>query len=191
MADWYVLRVASNKEERIRKNLLLRIAEEGLESHFLHILVPIQKIPEIVGNQRRIIKRKMYPGYLMIQMEMTEDALNLLETIPGVSDFIGAQGKPIPMDPKEVEHVFLQMNSDEETVVLPKIQLEVGDRVRIKEGPFTNYTGEIREVVPSKGKVKVLVNKVFNYANVEMEMEYWHVEMDKGSEPEPSTNSSE
>lgn len=174
--DWYVLRVASNKEERIRKNLLNRIAEEGMEEKIPSVMVPVQSVPEIHQGKRRFSKKKMYPGYLMVRMEMDEDLLGLLETIPGIGDFLGTRGKPIPMDPAEVERVLLLMNTETESAVVPKIQLEVGDKVRIKEGPFKDYHGEIREILPSKGKLKVLVSNVFNYANVEMEMDYWHVE---------------
>lgn len=176
MAEWFVLRVASNKEERVRKNLLARIAEEGLEAKFPAIIVPVQSVPEIHQGKRKFSKRKMYPGYLMVQMEVDEDTMSLLETIPGVSDFLGPKGKPVAMDPAEVERIMVLMNADSENPVIPKIQLEVGDKVQIKEGAFKDYTGEIREILPSKGKVKVLVSNVFNYAHVEMEMEYWQVE---------------
>jgi len=171
--QWFVLRVASGQEDRVRRGLEARVKAKGIEERVPRILVPTETVTEIKGGRKRTIKRKIYPGYVIVEMEMDEPTWFLIRETPGVGDFIGAHGKPEPMAQEEVDKLLGQVEKETEKPKL-KIEFQKGDAVKIKEGPFENYDGVIDEVDPKKGSVRVIIT-VFNRPT-SVELGYWQVE---------------
>jgi transcriptional antiterminator NusG len=172
--QWYILKVQSNREDSIREGLQRRVAIAGLEKHFGNIIVPIEKVTEVKGGKKRIVKRKLYPGYLVVQMEITEDAWFLVRETPGIGDFTGAAGKPTPMQPHEVARIL--STQEEETDQAPKLKIsfKLGDRVKINEGTFENIEGEVESIDETNGRVTVMIN-IFG-RSTPVELEYWQIE---------------
>jgi transcriptional antiterminator NusG len=172
---WYVLKVQSGREDSIRESLERRVAIEGLEEFFGEIIVPTEKVSEIKGGKRRVSERKLYPGYIMIQMELNDPTWYLVRDTPGVGDFTGAAGqKPMPMLEHEVEKMLGRETAKEETQPRLKIDFHPGDTVKIKEGPFENFEGNVEAVDEANGRVTVVVN-IFG-RSCPVELEYWQVE---------------
>jgi len=171
--QWYVLRVASGQEDRVRRSLEAHVKASGMEETIPRILVPTETVTEMKGGKKRTIKRKIYPGYVIVELEMTEKAWFLVRETPGVGDFIGSHGKPEPMAEEEVEKLLGQVQKETEKPKL-KIEFAKGDAVKIKDGPFENYDGVIDEVDTKKGAVKVIIT-VFNRPT-SVELGYWQVE---------------
>jgi transcriptional antiterminator NusG len=175
--QWYVLRVQAGREEQVRENLEKRTRAAGLEGSISTILAPSEKVTEIKGGHKMISERKIYPGYLMVEMEMAEETMALVRETPGVGDFLGSgwgpSAKPVPMSSREVEKITAEAEAHE-AASLPKIDFDAGDNVRIKEGPFLNFDGTVEEVFPEKGLVKVIVT-IFGRATP-VELEYWQIE---------------
>ena len=171
--QWYVLRVQSNRENQVAESLQKRVNMAGMEERISQIVVPSEQVTEIRGGKRRVTERKIYPGYIMVQMDMDEDTWFLVRETPGIGDFVGAHLKPVPMQPREVEKMLGQMERRDEEPKL-KIDFKVGDTVKIKEGPFENFDGVVEEVIPGKGLVRVVVT-IFSRAT-RVELEYWKLE---------------
>jgi len=169
---WYVIRVASNREERVRDNLLARIKMQNLEERITNVLVPTESVSEIKGGKRRVMQRKIFPGYVMVEMELDHDTWFVVKETPGIGDFVGSEQQPVPMEPHEVEKVLGGMQGEEKPRL--KIEFDVGDRVKIKEGPFENFNGVVDSVNPAKGLVRVVVT-IFG-RETPVELEYWQVE---------------
>lgn len=171
--EWFVLRVASGQEDRVRRGLEARVKAKGLEERIPRILVPTETVTEMKSGKKRTIKRKIYPGYVIVEMEMDEPSWFLVRETPGVGDFIGSHGKPEPMSQDEVDKLLGQVQKETEKPKL-KIEFAAGDAVKIKDGPFENYDGVIDEVDTKKGSVKVIIT-VFNRPT-SVELGYWQVE---------------
>ena len=171
--QWFVLRVASGQEDRVRRGLEARVKAKGIEERVPRILVPTETVTEIKGGRKRTIKRKIYPGYVIVEMAMDEPTWFLIRETPGVGDFIGAHGKPEPMAQEEIDKLLGQVEKETEK---PKIKIgyQKGDAVKIKEGPFENYDGVVDEVDTKKGTVRVIIT-VFNRPT-SVELGYWQVE---------------
>jgi transcriptional antiterminator NusG len=171
--QWYVIRVASNREERVRDNLLVAVRSKGLEDRITNVLVPTETLTEIKGGKKRVVHRKIYPGYIMVEMELDDDTWFLVRETPGIGDFVGPDRTPQPMEPHEVEGILQGMKETEEKPQL-KIEYNVGDRVKIRDGPFSNFNGIVDEVNSTKGMVRVIVT-IFG-RETPVDMEYWQVE---------------
>ncbi|WP_235935348.1 transcription termination/antitermination protein NusG [Candidatus Laterigemmans baculatus] len=175
--DWYILKVAFNREESIRDALEKRVRMEGMEEYFGDIVVPTEDLVEFTrAGKRRIVKRKLLPGYLMVHMVINDDTWFLVRETGGISDFTGSAGKPQPMDPADVAR-FIQkpeLGEDEEVQLKTSIPFRVGDRVRVKEGNFQNQEGEIDAVDEANGRITVIIN-IFG-RSVPMELDHWQVE---------------
>ncbi len=168
---WYTLKVQAEREEKIRVTMEARIraGKPGLDQQFGRILVPSEHFTEIRGGKKRVTKQKMYPGYLLIEMELTEDSWFLVMETNGVAGFVGPNRRePDPMPEDEVARLLDEMEQKKEKP-RPKIDFEVGDGVKIKEGPFENYDGAVEEVTPSKGLVRVSVSIFGRSTSVELE----------------------
>ncbi|MGE3820126.1 MAG: transcription termination/antitermination protein NusG [Isosphaeraceae bacterium] len=172
---WYVLKVQSSREDTIRDALERRVKIQGLGRYFGRIVVPTEKITEIRNNKKRIVERKTYPGYLMIEMELNEKTWFLVRETPGVGDFVGAHQKPTQMTEADVNQMLGQQTAAE-TEASPKVRIDVerGDRVKIKDGPFESFEGTVEEVIEARGLVKVMLI-IFNRPTP-VDMEYWQVE---------------
>jgi transcriptional antiterminator NusG len=172
---WYVLKVQSSREDTIRDALIRRVKIQGLEKYFGQIVVPTEKITEIRNNKKRIVERKTYPGYIMVQMELNEKTWFTVRETPGVGDFVGAHGTPTKMTEVEVNQM-LNQEEEKTTAETPKVRIDVerGDRVKIKDGPFENFEGTVEEVIEGRGLVKVMLI-IFNRPTP-VDLEYWQVE---------------
>ncbi|MEX2672078.1 MAG: transcription termination/antitermination protein NusG [Phycisphaeraceae bacterium] len=177
--NWFVLRVASNKEDSVRETLLRKIKIEGYEHLVSRILVPTEKIKTMKGGKQRVTERKLYPGYVFVEMKLEEDGripqdvFFLIKETTGVGDFIGTAGRPAAMNVDEVEKMVAASKKPEDQPEV-RMEFEPGDQVRIKEGPFENMEGNVDELLPEQGKVRVIVT-IFGRATP-VEMEYWLVE---------------
>lgn len=170
---WYVLKVQSGREDTIRDALERRVKIEDLGEYFGQIVVPKEKVTEIRNNKKRTVERKSYPGYIMVHMELNEKTWFVVRETPGVGDFVGAHGTPTPMSQTEIDRI-LKPEEPGETKAVPKIDLERGDRVKIKEGPFESFEGTVDEVIEARGLVKVMLI-IFNRPTP-VDLEYWQVE---------------
>ena len=173
---WYVIKVQSGREDTIKEALLKRVKMEGLEDHFGEIIVPSEKVSEIKAGKKKVTERKFYPGYIMVNMAITDKTWYLVRSIPGVGDFVGGgPGQaPSPMTQREVDKMLGQATAKTEDQVRLKINFEKGDTVKIKEGPFENFEGMVDEVLEAKGLVRVMV-EIFGRPTP-VELEYWQVE---------------
>ena len=174
---WYVLKVQSSREDTIRDALARRVKMLALDRFFGRIVVPTEKITEIRNNKKRIVERKTYPGYIMIEMELNEKTWFLVRETPGVGDFVGAHGTPTKMTETEVNQMLGQETAKvEDTAAAPRVRIDVerGDRVKIKDGPFENFEGTVEEVIEGRGLVKVMLI-IFNRPTP-VDLEYWQVE---------------
>ena len=177
---WYVLRVASNKEEQVCAALERKIKIEGIDDIVGRVLVPTEKVKRIRGKTQRVAERKLYPGYVFVEMALDEDGnvsekcWFLIKETNGVGDFIGTDNKPTPMKPHDVDKMLAEMAKGQGEGPTVRIEFNKGDQVKIREGPFENYEGTVEEVVPDKGLVRVIVN-IFGRATP-LELEYWQIE---------------
>lgn len=171
---WYVLKVQSSREDTIRDALERRVKIQGLQKYFGRIVVPTEKITEIRNNKKRIVERKSYPGYIMVEMELNEKTWFTVRETPGVGDFVGAHGTPTKMTTDEVNKMLGQETAKDEKPPQVKIDVERGDRVKIKDGPFENFEGTVEEVTEARGLVKVMLI-IFNRPTP-VDLEYWQVE---------------
>ena len=178
-SSWFVLRVASNLERKMRDKLERRLKAAGLEEWVPSVLVPTETISEMKGGRKRVVQRKLYPGYIMVEMcldeegRIPEDVWFLIRETQGVGDLVGATRQPVPMEDHEVERILNGMRDTEDRPQL-KINFKVGDRVKINEGPFESYNGVVDEVNEAKGMVRVIVT-IFG-RETPVELEYWQVE---------------
>ncbi|MHC4107075.1 MAG: transcription termination/antitermination protein NusG [Planctomycetota bacterium] len=177
--DWFVLRVASNKENYVRETLLRKVQIEGLSLLVGRIMVPTEKTKTLKGGKQRITETKLYPGYVFVEMKLQEDGripqdvFFLIKETTGVGDFVGTAGRPTPMEPHEAEKMLFDSRKPEETPIV-KMEFAAGDHVMIREGPFENYEGTVDEVLPDKGLVRVLVTIFGRQAPIELE--YWQIQ---------------
>jgi transcriptional antiterminator NusG len=176
---WFVLRVPSNLENRMREKLVQRLKAADLEPKVPSVLVPTETVSEMKGGKKKVVQRKLYPGYLMVEMHLDdegripEDVWFLIRETTGIGDFVGADRVPVPMDDHEVERILAGMRSTDEQPTL-RISFKVGDRVKINEGPFESYNGVVDEVNEARGTVRVIVT-IFG-RETPVELEYWQVE---------------
>jgi len=175
--EWFILKVQVNREDSIRDALIRRIKIEGLEEYFGDIVVPTEDVAEFnKSGKRRIVKRKLYPGYLLVNMTITDDTWFLVRETPGVGDFTGSAGKPTPMDPREVERILRLGATEEEGggQVKTAIPFKIGDRVRVKDGNFQNFEGDVESIDEANGRITVVIT-IFN-RSTPVELEHWQLE---------------
>jgi len=154
---WYVVHVYSGMEKSVQRALVDRIARAGLENSFGQILVPSEEVVEVKGGKKSISERRIFPGYVLVEMDLTDDTWHLVKSTPRVTGFLGGSGnRPAPISEKEVEKILSQMEEGVEKP-RPKILFEVGEMVRVKEGPFADFNGNVEEVNYEKSKVRVSV----------------------------------
>jgi transcriptional antiterminator NusG len=179
---WYVLRVASNREEQVCKALQRKVAIEHLENRIDRILVPTQREKRMRGRVAKVFNRKLYPGYVFVEMateedgSIPEDVWFMVKETMSVGDFIGSDGKPTAMKPHDVEKMLAVVEKSAEQPTLAGMAgMKKGDPIKVKEGPFENFEGEIDDVFPDKGQVRVIVT-IFGRATP-IDLEYWQIEL--------------
>ena len=170
---WYVVHTQTGAEEKARAGLESRITTTALKSFVSEIIVPTEQVSEIRGGKKRISERKFFPGYILLKMEMNKESWYMVKTTPGITGFIGPGRKPAPLSDKEVDTI-LRRTEETETKPSPKIIFEIGEAIRISQGPFANFNGSVMELYPDRGKLKVSVS-IFGRATL-VELEYWQVE---------------
>lgn len=164
---WYVIHTYSGHEERVRKNLEQRIKLMDSDGDIAQVIVPTEKEVEARGGQRRTIDKKILPGYVLIQMKITDQGWNIVRNTPGVAGFVGSGNKPVPLREEEVARILKQMTAEEPRV---KVGFKQGQSVRVTNGPFTDFVGVVDEISPGKAKVKVLLSLFGRETPVELDL---------------------
>ncbi len=172
--DWYILKVQSNRERSIAEALERKIKVEGLGHYFDQVIVPTEKVTEFKGGKKKIVERKLYPGYIVVHMHINDDTWFAVRETSGVGDFTGAGGKPTPMLQSEVSRIV--QTDAEETTESPKLDIKfsIGDKVKVKEGNFESFEGEVGTIDEASGRVTVMIN-IFG-RSTPVELEYWQIE---------------
>jgi len=154
---WYVVHAYSGFEKSVQRALLDRIARAGMQEQFGQILVPVEEVVEMKSGQKNISERKFFPGYVLVEMDMTDDSWHLVKNTPKVTGFVGPGVRPTPIPAEQVRAILQQVETGAER---PKhrILFSRGESVRVIDGPFSNFTGVVDEVKPDKGRLKVMVS---------------------------------
>jgi transcription termination/antitermination protein NusG len=173
---WYVVKVQSGREESIKESIERRVKIEGLEEFFGQIIIPVEKVTEVRGGKRTVRERKLYPGYLMVEVEYNDQILYLFRETSGVGDFVGGSlnHPPQPMPPHEVERMLGSQGELVPGVAHAKPKFDRCDRVKVKDGTFAGMEGEVKELLEAKGLVRVELT-IFGRP-VPVELEYWQVD---------------
>jgi len=177
---WYILKVQVNRENSICEALQRNIKRAGLESSFGEILVPTEDVREFSkSGKQRIVKRKLYPGYVVVRMAVNDLTWFLVRDTAGIGDFTGAAGKPVPLSQTEVDRILASSRTQKpeeggDEQIKTAIRFKVGDRVRVKEGYFQNYEGELSTIDERNGRITVMIN-IFGRLNP-VQLEHWQVE---------------
>ena len=175
--EWYILKVQVNRENSIRDALERRSKIAGLEEFIEEVVVPTEEVAEFnKAGKRRIVKKKLFPGYIMVHMIINDDTWFLVRETPGIGDFTGAGGKTTPMDPFEVDRILKTSEEveDGDQQVKTAIPFKTGDRVRVKDGYFLNFEGEVEGIDEANGRVTVMIN-IFG-RSTPVELEHWQIE---------------
>jgi transcriptional antiterminator NusG len=172
--SWYVVHTYSQFEKSVSRALAERIQREGMQDKFGQILVPVEEVVELKAGQKVTSERKFFPGYVLVEMEMTDESWHLVKNTAKVTGFLGGSAmRPTPISEKEVQTIMQQMQAGVEKP-RPKVLFEVGEAVRVKEGPFTDFTGMVEEVNYDKNKIRVAVT-IFGRATP-VELDFGQVE---------------
>jgi transcriptional antiterminator NusG len=176
MADkrWYVVHVYSGFEKKIAQQIREQAAQKGLGDAFDDILVPAEEVTEVRRGQKINSERKFFPGYVLVKMAMSDEAWHLVKDTPKVTGFLGARNKPAPITEAEAQRIVNQVQEGVDKPRRPSITFEVGEQVRVADGPFTSFNGTIEEVDEERGRVKVSVS-IFG-RSTPVELEYGQVE---------------
>jgi len=175
--EWYILKVQSNREKSISNNLIRRVKMAGLEDYFGEILVPTEDLVEYKNGKKKVTKQKLYPGYIVVHMAINDETWFLVRETGGIGDFTGAAGKPVPMLPHEVDRIVKKTrkpDEGEQEEVKTNIRFKIGDHVRITEGTFENFEGDVEVIDNTNGRVTVMIN-IFG-RTTPVEMEHWQME---------------
>lgn len=167
--NWYVVHTYSGYENKVKANLEKRVESMGMEDKIFRVIVPEEEESEIKNGKRKVTMKKVFPGYVLVELIMTDDSWYVVRNTPGVTGFVGSAGsgsKPTPLLPEEATAILRRMGMEEKRV---DVDFEVGETVRVNEGPFTNFTGSIEEIDIDKGKLKVFVNMFGRDTLVELE----------------------
>ncbi len=171
--SWYIIHTQTGQELKVKAALEGRI-QQGLDNAQIgRVLVPTERVAEVRSGKKRISERKFFPGYILIEMEMTDESWHLVRTTTGVTGFIGAGRRPVCLSDDEVAEI-LRQTEERKDKPTPRVSFQKGEGVRVIEGPFTNFSGVIEEVNAARGKLKVLVS-IFG-RQTPVELEFWQVE---------------
>ena len=171
--QWYVIHTQTGYEDRVRSALEAKIKAGSAGERISQVLVPIEQVSEIKSGKKKISQRKFFPGYILVEMELTDDTWYMIKNIKGVTGFVGAGSRPIPLKGDEIDTILKQAKDAKEKPT-PKVMFEKGEAVRVVEGPFMNFNGTIEESNAGKGKIKVMISIFGRATPVELEM--WQVE---------------
>jgi len=172
--QWYILKVQSNREDSIRETLLRRISMQGLDRYFGEVIVPKEQVTEFKGGKKRVVSRKLYPGYILVNMILNDDTWYLVRETGGIGDFTGSAGRPSPMLPQDVAKLLHKAEEKADEAPRLKINFKKGDRVKINEGTFENFEGEVEQIDEANGRVTVMLS-IFG-RSTPVDIEYWQIE---------------
>ena len=174
---WYVVHTYSGFENRVKLSLQERIETAGKQAFFSDILIPEEDIVELVSGEKKTSKRKFFPGYILVRMEMNDDTWHIVKDTPKVTGFVGGTTNPTPLSEDEVHHILKQAEEGAVAPTQPKIAYQKGDRVRVIDGPFSNFIGSVEDVNPAHGRLRVMVS-IFG-RSTPVELEFLQVEREK------------
>jgi transcriptional antiterminator NusG len=179
LTQWFVLHTLSGQELKVKESIEKRVKTEEMGEYIREVLVPMEKVAEVRNGKKTVTSRKLYPGYVFIEMLLLDDSNKVIERpwyfirdTQGIIGFVGGD-RPTPTPPEEIESIKAQIAASEDTE-RPKVSFDIGETVKINDGPFLNFSGVIEEIDPEKGRLKVMVS-VFG-RNTPVELEYWKVE---------------
>jgi len=167
-AKWYVVHAYSGHEEKVKANLLKRVESMDMSDKIFEVMVPTEDVIEIKDGQRRHVAKRIYPGYILVHMLMSDESWYVVRNTPGVTSFVGSGNKPVPLQDHEVKGIRKQTQAEAPSKVT--VEYEVDDSVRVTDGPFTDFHGKVTEINQEKGKLKVLVNMFGRETPVELDL---------------------
>lgn len=171
--QWYVIHAQTGQEDKVKASVDTKVQQGVVGSLISQVLIPTEKVSEVRSGKKRISERKFFPGYVLVEMALTDETWHLIKNTPGVTGFIGAGHRPVALSEDEVAQILRQTEEKKERPT-PRVMFEKGEGVRVIEGPFTNFSGTIEEVNLNRGKLKAMVS-IFGRATP-LELEFWQVE---------------
>jgi transcription termination/antitermination protein NusG len=170
--QWFVVHTYAGYENKVKSNLESRIASMNMEERIFEVVIPVEDVIEFKNGKKQVVSKKVFPGYLLVRMDLDDDSWYVVRNTPGVTGFVGLGARPTPLSRREVEGI-LQVKTGEEGETTkksrPRLEYEVGESVRVREGPFADFTGTIAEINEDQLKLKVLVNIFGRETPVELE----------------------
>jgi transcription termination/antitermination protein NusG len=177
--QWFVIHTLSGQEQKVKESIEKRLKAEEMGEYIKEVLVPMEKVAEVRSGKKTVSTRKLYPGYVFVEMSLLDENNRVIEKpwyfirdTPGIIGFVGGD-RPTPTSAEEIATIKAQISESEDTE-RPKVHFDVGETIKINDGPFLNFSGVIEEIEPERGKLKVTVN-IFG-RNTPVELEYWQVE---------------
>jgi transcriptional antiterminator NusG len=167
-ANWYVVHAYSGHEEKVRANLLKRVESMDMHDQIFDVLVPTEDVIEIKDGQRRHVAKRIYPGYILVNMIMSDESWYVVRNTPGVTSFVGSGNKPVPLQEHEIRGIQKTIKAEAPSKVA--VEYELDENVRVIDGPFTDFHGKVTEINVEKGKLKVLVNMFGRETPVELDL---------------------
>ena len=171
---WYILKVQSNREDSIREGLIRRIKLQGLDHLFGEVIVPKEQVTEFKSGKKRVVSRKLYPGYILVHMVLNDESWYLVRETSGIGDFTGSAGRPSHMLEADVNKLLNKAEEKTDDAPRLKISFRKGDRVKINEGTFENFEGEVEQIDEANGRVTVILS-IFG-RSTPVDIEYWQIE---------------
>ncbi|MDQ6773547.1 MAG: transcription termination/antitermination protein NusG [Candidatus Dormibacteraeota bacterium] len=164
--QWFVIHAYSGHEEKVKKNLEKRIESMDMHDRILEVFVPMEDEIEIKDGKRRHVQKRIYPGYILVKMVMSEESWYVVRNTPGVTSFVGSGNQPVALMESELKTILKQVRQEPQI----RVEFQVGESVRVVDGPFADFLGKVDEINPEKGKLKVLVNMFGRETPVELDL---------------------
>ena len=177
MHKWYVVQVISGHEKKVKRTLDEAVQSKGMSEIIPDILMPTENVSEVKRGQQKISEKRMWPGYLLVRMDLNDDSWSFVKNVPGVIDFLGGE-KPTPLTDAEVGNMMQEL-ADRQKGIVQKHKVDVGDKVKITDGVFVNFIGTVTEVNHEKGRLSVTVS-IFGRDTRVDDLEFWQVEQSTG-----------
>ncbi|HKF74765.1 MAG TPA: transcription termination/antitermination protein NusG [Candidatus Dormibacteraeota bacterium] len=165
-AQWYVIHAYSGHEEKVKKNLEKRIESMDMQDSILEVFVPMEDEIEIKDGKRRHVQKRIFPGYVLVKMIMSDESWYVVRNTPGVTSFVGSGNKPVPLQENELRSILKQVKQEPQI----RVEFQIGESVRVVDGPFADFLGKVDEINAEKGKLKVLVNMFGRETPVELDL---------------------
>ncbi|MFH1741000.1 MAG: transcription termination/antitermination protein NusG [bacterium] len=166
--NWYVVHTYAGFENKVRENLEQTVKAQGIQDQISQVLIPTEEVVEIRDGRRNISTQKIFPGYVIVEMDFNDETWFTVKNTPGVTGFVGSGRAPLPLSPEEVETIMHHMSATDEKP-RPKIVFEIGERVKVIEGPFYNFAGYVAEINQERGRLKVMVDILGRSTPVELD----------------------